>query len=72
MLVKLATCQLIAKKLSAGRSFKKLHYTIGSKHTFFLQEINNNIKEGYKKGINRPPKELVFNALNSTKLDKVI
>jgi hypothetical protein len=37
---------------------------------YFL-EINNNIKEGYKKGINRPPKELVFNALNSTKIDKV-
>ncbi len=38
----------------------------------YFIEINNNIKEGYKKGINRPPKELVFNALNSTKLDKVI
>ena len=37
---------------------------------YFL-EINKSIKEGYKKGINRPPKELVFNALNSTKLNKV-
>ena len=37
---------------------------------YFL-EINKNIKEGYKKGINRPPKELVFNALNSTKIANV-
>ena len=37
---------------------------------YFL-EINQKIKDGYKKDINRPPKELVFNALNSTKLDQV-
>lgn len=33
--------------------------------------INKIIKEGYKKNILRPPKELVFNAFNSTNLNKV-
>ena len=37
----------------------------------YFIEINKNIRDGYMKGINRPPKELVFNALNSTKIDKV-
>ena len=37
----------------------------------YFIEINKNIKDGYKKGINRPPKELVFNALNSTKISSV-
>jgi hypothetical protein len=37
----------------------------------YFKEINRIIREGYKKNILRPPKELVFNALNSTKLDKV-
>lgn len=34
----------------------------------YFQDINKFIKEGYKKNIVRPPKELVFNALNSTSL----
>jgi hypothetical protein len=38
----------------------------------YFQKINNHIKDGYKKNINRPPKELVFNALNSTSLKDVI
>lgn len=38
----------------------------------YFKEINNFIKEGYKKNIVRPPKELVFNAFNSTKLNQVI
>ncbi len=37
----------------------------------YFIEINRQIKDGYKKDINRPPKELVFNALNSTKLSEV-
>jgi len=37
----------------------------------YFVEINQKIKDGYKKDINRPPKELVFNALNSTKLDQI-
>lgn len=37
----------------------------------YFKEINRVVKEGYEKNIVRPPKELVFNALNSTKLDKV-
>jgi len=37
----------------------------------YFKEINRIIREGYKKNILRPPKELVFNALNSTKLDKI-
>ena len=38
----------------------------------YFSDINNFIREGYKKGINRPPKELVFNAFNSTRLSDVI
>jgi hypothetical protein len=38
----------------------------------YFIEINKQIKDGYKKDINRPPKELVFNALNSTKITDVI
>ena len=41
------------------------------KKPYFI-EINNKIKSGYEKGINRPPKELVFNALNTTKLKNVL
>lgn len=37
----------------------------------YFKEINAFIKEGYKKNMVRPPKELVFNALNSTRLDKI-
>lgn len=37
----------------------------------YFKEINKVLKDGYQRGIVRPPKELVFNALNSTKLDKV-
>ena len=37
----------------------------------YFIEINKLIREGYKKNIVRPPKELVFNALNSTNIDKV-
>ena len=37
----------------------------------YFIEINKIIKEGYKKNILRPPKELVFNALNSTPLKQV-
>lgn len=37
----------------------------------YFVEINNKIKPGYEKGINRPPKDLVFNALNTTKLKNV-
>ena len=33
--------------------------------------INKIIKEGYKQNNLRPPKELVFNAFNSTNLNKV-
>ena len=38
----------------------------------YFESINNHIRDGYKKNIVRPPKELVFNALNSTKLSMVI
>lgn len=38
----------------------------------YFTDVNNFIREGYKKGINRPPKELVFNAFNSTRLRDVI
>lgn len=38
----------------------------------YFQEINKFIRDGYNKKINRPPKELVFNAYNSTKLSNVI
>lgn len=37
----------------------------------YFKEINLVLKPGYQKNILRPPKELVFNALNSTKLDKI-
>ena len=37
----------------------------------YFIEINNVIRAGYNKNILRPPKELVFNALNSTPLKKV-
>jgi hypothetical protein len=37
----------------------------------YFIEINNVIRGGYDKNILRPPKELVFNALNSTKLKNV-
>lgn len=37
----------------------------------YFKEINLVLKPGYQKNIIRPPKELVFNALNSTKLDKI-
>lgn len=40
------------------------------KKPYFI-DINSKIKPGYEKGINRPPKELVFNALNTTKLKNV-
>ena len=37
----------------------------------YFIEINKFIKNGYQKNINRPPKELVFNAFNSTKISQV-
>jgi len=37
----------------------------------YFKEINAVVREGYQKNIVRPPKELVFNALNSTRLDKI-
>lgn len=37
----------------------------------YFKEINAFIKPGYEKGIVRPPKELVFNALNSTKINNI-
>jgi len=37
----------------------------------YFIEINRIIREGYKKNIVRPPKELVFNALNSTSIDNI-
>lgn len=37
----------------------------------YFNEINRIIREGYKKNIVRPPKELVFNALNSTSIDNI-
>lgn len=37
----------------------------------YFKTISEKIKEGYRKDIVRPPKELVFNALNSTKLSDV-
>lgn len=37
----------------------------------YFKEINLVLKPGYQKNIIRPPKELVFNALNSTKLDNI-
>ena len=40
------------------------------KKKYFI-DINNVIREGFKKNILRPPKELVFNAMNSTRLDNV-
>lgn len=40
------------------------------KKKYFI-DINNVIREGFKKNILRPPKELVFNAMNSTRLDNI-
>ena len=37
---------------------------------YFL-DLNQTLDEGYQSGLVRPPKELIFNALNSTKLTKV-
>ena len=37
----------------------------------YFAEINKFLHTGYDKGIFRPPKELVFNAFNSTRLDDV-
>lgn len=37
----------------------------------YFKKIHEVIKPGYKKDIVRPPKELVFNALNSTKLKDI-
>ena len=37
----------------------------------YFNEINQFLHTGYNKGIFRPPKELVFNAFNSTRLDDV-
>ena len=37
----------------------------------YFMDINKVIKEGYAKNIVRPPKELVFNALNSCKISKI-
>ena len=37
----------------------------------YFKTIHETIKPGYKKDIVRPPKELVFNALNSTKIKDV-
>lgn len=37
----------------------------------YFETISEKIKQGYKKDIVRPPKELVFNALNSTKLSDI-
>ncbi len=37
----------------------------------YFISINEAIKPGYKKDIVRPPKELVFNALNSTKIKDI-
>ena len=37
----------------------------------YFKEINESIKPGYKIDNVRPPKELVFNALNSTKLKDI-
>jgi uracil-DNA glycosylase len=34
----------------------------------YFKNINSVLKDGYKKNLLRPPKELVFNALNSTSL----
>jgi hypothetical protein len=41
------------------------------KKKYFI-DINNKIRDGYKRDINRPPKELIFNAFNSTQLSDVI
>jgi hypothetical protein len=49
--------------------WKKLLSEEFSKKYFI--EINRIIREGYKKNIVRPPKELVFNALNSTSIDNI-
>ena len=38
--------------------------------SYFL-EINEFLEKEYQKGIVRPPKELIFNAFNSTKIDEV-
>ncbi len=38
----------------------------------YFSEINSFLEREYKKGIVRPPKELVFNALNSTSIDQVL
>ena len=37
----------------------------------YFKEMNRFLKSGYDKDLFRPPKELVFNALNSTKLEDV-
>lgn len=37
----------------------------------YFKKIQDTVKPGYKKDIVRPPKELVFNALNSTQIKDV-
>ena len=37
----------------------------------YFKKINAILKDGYKKNLVRPPKELVFNALNSTSLSEI-
>jgi len=37
----------------------------------YFKKINAILKDGYKKNHVRPPKELVFNAFNSTSLDEI-
>lgn len=37
----------------------------------YFKKIQDTVKPGYKKDIVRPPKELVFNALNSTRIKDV-
>ena len=38
---------------------------------YFL-ELNQELNEGFKKDLVKPPKEMIFNALNLTKLDNVM
>jgi uracil-DNA glycosylase len=37
----------------------------------YFKKINTILNDGYKKNLLRPPKELVFNALNSTSLNEI-
>ena len=71
---------LIFSKVDLENGFKVQDYLIDSTwkrllqtefQKQYFQEINQFLEKEYQKGIVRPPKELIFNAFNSTKIDDV-